>query len=320
MHKNYIILVHNNPDQLVRLVNKLNDKYSSFFIHVDKTSDISVFISKFSTYSNVKFITKREIGTWGGIGIVKATLNAIGEILENSENDGHLILLSGQDYPLKNNEYINHFFSKYKKFDFIDISPIKEVFPKEWKKRVLFYKYDFSNKKGNYILVPPLFSKEILDLNSIKIIVKIFLNLKNFTFYKAFFKNLTKKRAIPKNLTLMAGGQWWSISTVTAKKIYAFSKQNNELLDYFKYSILPDEVYFQTVINHLKRSDVSIKTKSMVTYVNWERKDCTLPVTFVSSDFEELTSQDETKLFARKFDLKLDNEIFNLIDKLHNNN
>jgi len=43
MEKNYIILVHENPQQLLRLIKALDDNKSFFYIHVDKKVDIQDF-------------------------------------------------------------------------------------------------------------------------------------------------------------------------------------------------------------------------------------------------------------------------------------
>ena len=315
MLKNYILLVHNNPAQLKRLIEKLDDGYSKFYIHVDKLSDISSFEKEFISFSNVKFILNRENGTWGGIGIVLGTLNAIDEIIKD-KNKGHLILLSGQDYPLKSNEEINAYLLANKDVNFIDIAPIKEVFPQEWNKRMFYYKYNLSNQKGKYILVPTLFSKSILEINTLKVIAKIIIHHKGFSFLKEVLSNLLKKRNVPTNINLKAGGQWWALTNETAKKIITFSKENTELLDYFKYTVLPDEMYFQTVIHHFIENGHSINIKPMITYVNWERKGCDLPVTFISSDYDELISQ-KNKLFARKFNTNIDCTILDKLDQLH---
>lgn len=80
MQKNYIILCHKNPLQLKRLIDKLNNSSSSFYIHIDKKVEISDFINVISNYSNVKFIENRENCIWGDISLVKATLNCIREI------------------------------------------------------------------------------------------------------------------------------------------------------------------------------------------------------------------------------------------------
>ena len=41
---NYIILVHKNPFQLIRLINKLSGNHVSFYVHVDKLVDSRPFL------------------------------------------------------------------------------------------------------------------------------------------------------------------------------------------------------------------------------------------------------------------------------------
>ena len=65
---------------------------------------------------------------------------------------------------------------------------------------------------------------------------------------------------------------------------------------------------------HGRRSLSPINIEQSLTYVNWTRKNCSLPVTFVINDFDELNRLPEFKLFARKFDIKLDMEILDKLD------
>lgn len=64
---------------------------------------------------------------------------------------------------------------------------------------------------------------------------------------------------------------------------------------------------------YLIDNDKDIKILPSLTYVNWHRKGCTLPVTFQKDDLEELTRQ--CNLFARKFDTEFDTEILDLLDE-----
>ena len=69
---NYIILVHKNPLQLIRLVNKLSESNVYFYIHIDKLVDSKPFLEAAKDISNIHFISdeKREEGVWCGIGLV----------------------------------------------------------------------------------------------------------------------------------------------------------------------------------------------------------------------------------------------------------
>ena len=40
MKKNYLILSHKNPQQVCRLINRLDDGTSEFFVHVDLKSNL----------------------------------------------------------------------------------------------------------------------------------------------------------------------------------------------------------------------------------------------------------------------------------------
>lgn len=68
---------------------------------------------------------------------------------------------------------------------------------------------------------------------------------------------------------------------------------------------------------HLKEKNSSVIIKPSITYVNWTRKNTSLPVTFTADDIDELKEQGaKNKLFARKFNIEEDREILNLIDEL----
>jgi hypothetical protein len=61
--------------------------------------------------------------------------------------------------------------------------------------------------------------------------------------------------------------------------------------------------------------DNSIKVKLNLHFIDWDRKDVSLPVTFKQEDIQLLLQQPEQKLFARKFDVNIDEHILNLLDE-----
>lgn len=85
MNKAYIILAHKQPEQLYRLVEKLDDNLSTFFIHIDKKKSLTDFSSLLDFGNKVEFI-KREASNWGEIGIVMAILNALKAVKESEKN------------------------------------------------------------------------------------------------------------------------------------------------------------------------------------------------------------------------------------------
>lgn len=313
MEKNFIILAHKNPKQILRLIHRLDDGESYFYIHLDMNVDIGPFVTEFTDQSKVRFVEKREKGTWGDIGIVKATINSMNEILADKRK-GYCILLSGQDYPLKNNVSINSFLDLYKGTDFIDLLPAEEVWPQKWYSRLNFYKIKLSDNRGDFVSIPSLFQNDFYSLSCLKNFIKGVSSKNGLHFLSIAAILITKKRKPIHGIQPFGGSQWWALCIETVTKIIKFIDENPDYVKYHTYTLLPDEIFFHSIVKHLASSDKSVRISESVTYVNWKRKNCDLPVTFNYSDIDELTYLPESKLFARKFDTDFNEEILTLLD------
>jgi Holliday junction resolvasome RuvABC DNA-binding subunit len=85
----YIILAHKYPEQLVRLISKLNTDDVSFFIHIDKKTDQKIYhqiVTQLKDFSNVSFIKRYHLG-WGSFDIVRASLEGIKSIVETGNTN-----------------------------------------------------------------------------------------------------------------------------------------------------------------------------------------------------------------------------------------
>jgi hypothetical protein len=310
MNLNYIILVHKNPEQVGRLVRRLRSKNSFFYVHVDSKASIDPFRSLLSVNPNLRFVKKREDGKWGSLGIVKAVLRALQQILQDKRT-GYCILLSGQDYPLKSNAEIVDFFANNHGCNFADTWAIPAT---RWYNggldRINHYKFDLNDGNRNYTVIPPLFTTDFRqnwrrNLNNIAQLLKQ---------GKVPFP-LLRKRCFPKYLKPYGGSQWFAITTEMAKDILGFIKKNKSYVTYHKYTLLADEIFFQSLIVHFS-SLTKTPLKSSLTYVRWEGKEAAHPITFSIGHFNELKETIKFfpgKVFARKFNHG-DNTV-NLIDE-----
>src|SRR5690349_19353849 len=95
----YLILAHNTPNHLSRLVRALDSANAAFFIHVDRKSDISPF-RKGLSQPNTTFLEDRVAVYWGDFSDVRATIELIKKALSHSFEPVYFVLLSGADYPL----------------------------------------------------------------------------------------------------------------------------------------------------------------------------------------------------------------------------
>lgn len=310
---NYIILAHKNPRQLRRLIDKLSDCKSHFYVHIDKGVDIRPFNSYFQSLQNIYFLkdNERKLGTWGDIAIVEATLLAM-EKINNSYHIGYTVLLTGQDYPLRDPIEISDFFNKNYGKNFISLFSLKDKKWKSWAHlRITHYKINKSTRRGDFILIPSIWDKDFYQrktlgkLNYLRKTRKFQLLLKIF-----------KKRKFQTGLQAFGGSVYWALPNSTVSKILKYTIENPDYLRYQKFTLCADEIFFHSIIKNIQDYE-SMEIAPSLTYVNWERKNVSLPVTFTSQDFEELKIAREQKfLFARKFDEDKDAEIFNMIDKL----
>lgn len=303
--KIYIILAHANPRQLERLINRLNDGDSEFYIHLDLNSKIEDFIS--IRKDNVTFIKNRIECRWGDISLVDATINLLKEIV--NVDFKHVILLSGQDYPIKSNQYINDFLDE--NINYISSNEMNVCWADEHvNMRKSWYKIKTTGNKRYCIAVPSVLSFDFFSKMALENYIKLFVAAcKNMVSIHDVFPMLLKKRQLL-NIDYYGGSQWFAFNKKTVNKILSYLEDHPEYHCYYKYMFVPDEVFFQTLIRI-----VNSEIKDTVTYVNWSRKDCKLPVEFNTFDLNELLSCGDGYLFARKFEDNHDDNILDLLDK-----
>lgn len=307
MDLNYIILAHKNPSQLTRLVLRLRRPGTRFYIHIDKNVEISPFQKELTDFQEVFFLKEgqREPGTWGDVGIVKATINATRQVKEDGR-DGYCILLSGQDYPLRRNKEIQNFFEKQNGTSFVSVFSLPHP---NWHEggydRLNKYKIDKSSQRKHFLQLSSIFDKEFYNWETLGK-----LNFLRKTGRANLIPLVLKKRRFPHYLKPYGGGQWWALPMTKVKEVLNFIDEHPDYLNYHKYTLLPDEIFFHSIMATLDGP-----VAPSLTYVNWDRPNTPLPVTFEKEDLEELELASVEKLFARKFDITIDKTILDLLDQ-----
>ena len=307
MQKNYLILAHKNPLQLSRMIERLDDGASKFFIHLDAKTPIEPFAACFEG-GHIRFIEPRERCVWGDFSIVRATVHLMEAA---SKEQGVFILMSGQDYPIQSQGYINAFLESNKEFDFIEIEPLEEKWkPKMVKDKLEHYHILHSEERGHSNCYAPFAHCSVFQkLRTLTHLLKGRLSMKNFRLLCSL-----PKRVAPFERQY-AGSQFWAFSERTFYAVLNYIREHKAALEeYYKYTSSPDEIYFHSVLMDLVAKDSTIKLKEQITYVNYFRKNNV----FITEDFDKLTSA-KGKLFARKFDADIDIEILNKLDSYQEN-
>ena len=307
MQKNYLILAHKNPLQLSRMIERLDNGASKFFIHLDAKTPIEPFTACLEG-AHIRFIEPRERCVWGDFSIVRATIHLMEAA---SKEQGFFILMSGQDYPIQSQGYINDFLESNKGFDFIEIEPLEEKWkPKMVKDKLEHYHILHSEERGHSNCYAPFAHCSVFQqLRTLMHLLKGRLSLKNFKLLCSL-----PKRVAPFERQY-AGSQFWAFSERTFYAVLHYIREHKAALEeYYKYTSSPDEVYFHSVLMDLVAKDSTIKLKEQITYVNYFRKNNV----FITEDFDKLTSA-KGKLFARKFDTEVDTEILDKLDSYQEN-
>lgn len=282
---------------LVRLVERLSSPCSDFFIHIDKSKKLSPFKTGLTKIkendSKIKFV-KRYKSPWGSIGLVKATLNSFLEITKSSNKYDYIVTLSGQDYPLAKNSSINNFFEENYGNNYISYFPcVYDPQQEQWKQKIL------TDRLGKYHIYLFGLKYEYPSKDN------IFTN----TFFGVFFD---RPRTHVSYVKPYADSQWFCITMNAVKYILDFVQKHPDFLDYHKYTYIPDEIFFQTILLNspdiLRESIVNDNLK----YIDWSKPNLFHPMVFSCNDFSDIMSSN--KLYARKFDLNVCAKILDRID------
>jgi Core-2/I-Branching enzyme len=107
----YFLLVHRYPAQFKRLFKAIYVPGNHYVVHVDKSSGVELAqeVADFlEPYQNAEILVPKA-ALWGGYSLVDAELRGMARLLEMGRRWTHYINLSGQDFPLKSQEYIGQF-------------------------------------------------------------------------------------------------------------------------------------------------------------------------------------------------------------------
>ena len=310
---NYLILAHKNPEQFHRLVRKLDSDHVNFFIHIDKTVDILPFKEPLINLKNVFFLEDKErlITPWSDINGCKVLFTLFKKVHVKIKENAYCVFLSGQDYPLVSNKHIYQYLKLNYGKNFISLHEVTDIWSK-WTIRLERYNFHFSNSNRISKGIFPFSDKRCFTLSNIKNVIYIAWRVG----YRKTLKFLRKpKRMHPKYIKPIGGSAFWALPIETISELLIYIDEHKEFLDYHKYTHVPDEILFHSIINLLKVPD---EIEESTTYTNWisKRENMTGPVTFnTANDLNELLSLSDHFLFARKFDTNLDSFILDELDR-----
>ena len=265
----FLIQCHKKPEQVNFLLETLQHRNNFFFVHVDAKSSIK---SDIRNGKNIFILDESIDVKWGRISQVQATLLLLNMAVKTGEYYDYVWLISGEDFPVKSNEYIHEYLESNRGCNFISLFPEEK---KYYKRNDIYF---------------PLWS---ISLNLFpRIIRRLWVALSGgykgtFPFFKR--NNLTNRK-------FFFGSQWFTINYECMCFILKTVETEPRIMEFYRNTLCPDESFFQTIIMNSHYKDT---VKENLVYTDWTN--CkNHPRNLDESDFQNL--KDTPKLIARKFD------------------
>lgn len=240
-----IIQCHSRSNQVNRLIEFFNVDWIDLYIHVDSKSNI---IEKINIQKNVKLLKDRVDVRWGTFSQCEATLKVFNLILKSGIKYKYIHLISGEDFPIKSLEYFKKYFFE-NSCNFIEYSklPNDELVKKGYDRFQVYYPLWMIRRPNEFFI------------RVIRVLYRdLILSTKMF-----------KRKKIPFD-TLYYGSQWFSINYETFQYITEYLSENEHIIEFFKNSIYPDEMFFQTIILN---SEISFEcVNDNLRYIDWSAK------------------------------------------------
>ncbi len=261
----------------------MDNPHNDIYIHVDgKVKQFKQIKQMLSVeYATLTF-TKRIKVNWGGFSQIKAELILLEEATKKEH--AYYRLLSGVDMPLKSQEYIYRFFDNNQGKEFVGIDEQSED-GMLFSARIKYYRFlqdIIGRNSGLHIAVAEKIEQILLEFQAI---IKV---------------NRLKDILGP----IYKGSSWFSITHSLAMYVLNNKKRIKVL---FGYGLCVDELFLQTIT--MASPYAGNIVNDTLRYIDWERGS---PYVFKSEDYNKLIAS--SKLFARKFDEKIDMEI---VDRLY---
>jgi hypothetical protein len=289
----YLITAYALPDQVVRLVRRLNAPDISFFIHVDRKTDDETYeriAGPLSALSNVHFL-KRHRWRWGGFGNVKVKLNCMREILTQEGQYDYVILLSGQSYPIKSNRHIKQFLQQSNGRSFVHYFSKEAPWAGRFDERHVYWHLSW----GRWHLAFPK-----ADMFGTPAANRV---------WNVLAKGIPLRRKFPGGFKPFYGSASWCLSRECAEYVLEFVRLNKAFVRFFTYTSCPSEMFFQTILLNSTFKDRIVNDD--LVYVDFSQH-LPHPATLGKNDFDRFMNT--SNLFARKFDATADGEVLDMID------
>lgn len=277
----YLVIAHNNPAHVRRLLDALTAGEDDIYLHIDAKSNLADFAYD---HSQVCFTQRRVSVHWGDWTQVEAQRALLETIFARGAKYDRYVLLSGACYPLASMAQICRFFTQYADREFIEMIP----FPNEE-----LGKQEYKMSHYNIRATEPEWRRFLL---------KVGLRFGLVSRMRDYQKELGQ-------LKPYGGAAWWALTDEAVRYVMDFYSANPDIVKFFQHTHIPDELVVQVILGSSPLAP-KIFNRSL-THCDWSEQGsnpsffyqghlptlCQLARNNDKADFDGLEC-----LFARKFD------------------
>jgi len=302
----YLIASHKNPEQTSRLAKVIRNGSPNSLILVHHDHSSSAFNdSCLEGLANVVLVPNSVHIEWGGISMIKMVLHCIRYMLDKSITFDWLVLISGQDYPVKSLQRIEQDLAETEYDGFMTYFSLFNS--DSLTRKLIFDRYYFRYfKLPTHWRITSILSR-IKKINERQPFVRIFPGLRNasprigFRRYRTIFSE---------SFQCCKGQFWFMLNRKSVCFLENFLSEHPDTLKYYSRSMIPDESLIQTILSN--NEGLKIKNDHL-RFMDWSVSNLSHPKVLGIDDFEEMVSSGAH--FARKFDIAVDSDVLDMLDE-----
>lgn len=273
MKQAFLLIAHKNVEQIKQLIEFIADDKHHVYVHIDQKNDdiFNQLKQSFKSFNSVFFLESRISINWGGISQVQVSLELLKKSIIGNYDFYHLI--SGQDLFIKSKKEVISYLQMNKGKQFLEVKKNQ----------------DYWRIKGYYLFSDSKYGRMRL--------ITIINHLLSKLYKKVPFRSNLKEYELYK------GSNWFTLSGDCVRYILNYLEDNPKYIKEYKHTICADEHFFQTLVlnSPFKKSVVNDTLRE----IQWEGGPN--PRIYTINDYVFLCNS--PSLFARKFDLDVDDEI-----------
>ena len=241
------------------------------YVHVDAKRQLADYVSQMGDIAErCSFVSNRQKVFWGGYSMIEAELALISAAL-SAKNYSRFCLVSDDSFPIMPSAKLRAFLAEpYERIALRKLGS-NDPFLKRYTEHFIL------DHAVSSLLGRPIESTAVDEG------------------FLAAFEALSQSRSRGKaELPIYYGSQWWSLTRKTILEIVTRLENDTRLRDSFRFSAVPDEILFQSLVGNTVEN---AQLRGGAVYVEWSKD----PRPYVFKNANELSGLAPQYAFARKF-------------------